>query len=296
MKKILLIGKSGQLGSQIVKDAASFNFDVASFGREVLDVTNETQIKQTVYAVKPDILINTSAYHVVPKCEENPAMAMAVNFMAVRNLARICKQENIVFVTYSTDYVFDGEKDAAYEEDDQPNPLQIYGLSKLAGEDAALSVYPTGSLVIRTCGVYGGEKGSPDRNGNFVLNIIKEAQGRANIEVSCEQIVIPTYAGDLSHATLKLLKQNVMPGRYHLVNEGHCSWSEFAVEIFKRAGVDAEVMPVDRGCMSGKMKRPRFSVLKNTKAKALGIELPSWQDGLDSYFKFLNECKNESKN
>jgi dTDP-4-dehydrorhamnose reductase len=107
MVKILLIGKTGQLGSAIMEDAKSFGFEIVSFGKEELDVTKESQVKEKIEKTEPDILINTSAYHVVPKCEENPLKAMAVNFLAVQNLAKICKKQDIIFVTYSTDYVFD---------------------------------------------------------------------------------------------------------------------------------------------------------------------------------------------
>jgi dTDP-4-dehydrorhamnose reductase len=296
MKKILLIGKNGQLGSELTNDSPAFNFDIVSFEREDLDVTNEAQLEEKIIKVKPDILINTSAYHVVPKCEENPAAAMKINFIAVRNMAKICQDRNITFVTFSTDYVFDGKKGSSYEEDDVPNPLQIYGLSKLAGEYAALKTSPDQTIVIRTTGIYGGKTGSRERNGNFVLNIIKEAHSKEIIEVSSEQIVSPTFAGDLSKATLELLQSKAKAGLYHLTNEGYCSWYEFTQEIFKLVNINKIVKPIDRSVSNGEMKRPKFSALKNTKAKALGIELPSWQDGLRSYFNFLNNYENESKN
>lgn len=163
--------------------------------------------------------------------------------------------------------------------------MQVYGISKLAGEYAALNFYPEDSYVIRTCGLYGGKKGSPDKGGNFVLNIIKEAQMEDIIEVSCDQYATPTYVKDLSGATLKMLKKNAEPGIYHLINEGHCSWHEFACEIYKLAGIHKEIKPIKRAGIGGGMKQPKFSVLKNTKAKALGIELPSWQQGLKEYLK-----------
>lgn len=287
MKKILLIGKDGQLGGEIVKDASAFSFKIFPFNKEELNVTNELQVKEKIEAIKPDILINTSAYHVVAACEDNPLEAMAVNFVAVAKMAKLCKKYDIKFVTYSTDYVFDGEKGTPYKENDKPNPLQIYGISKLAGEYAALNLYSKGTLVIRTCGLYGGEKGSPEKGGNFVLNILKEAQDKKIIEVSSEQIVSPTYAGDLSKATLKLLNSKGKAGIYHLVNKGHCSWYEFSKEIFKLAKIEKRLKPIDRSGLSRRVKRPKFSALKNIKAKILGIELPFWQEGLKSYFNFL---------
>ena len=290
MKKILLIGKTGQLGSEIIKDANSFGFEVFSFEREELDATNKIQVKEKIEQIKPDALINTSAYHVVSKCEENPSAAMAVNFFAVGEMAKLCKEYGIKFFTYSTDYVFDGTKGAPYEEDDKPNPLQMYGISKLAGEWVSLNVYPEGSFIIRTCGLYGGKTGSPEKNGNFVLNIIKEAENKEIIEVSSEQVVSPTYAGDLSKATLKLLNSGAESGIYHLVNEGYCSWGEFTQEIFKLAKINTKVKLVDRSGLSGGLKRPKFSALKNIKAKAVGIELPFWQKGLRVYInEFFNK-------
>lgn len=284
MRKILLIGKTGQLGNEIMKDASSFGFKIFGFEKNEIDVKNEWQVKEKIEEIKPDILINTSAYHVLKACEENPLEAMLVNFIAVDKMARLCKKYGIKFVTYSTDYVFDGEKGSPYEENDNPNPLQMYGISKLAGEYAALNSHPDGTFIIRTCGLYGGKEGSPEKKGNFVLNIIKEVQNKDVIEVSSEQIVSPTYAGHLSKATLELLNSGAKPGIYHLVNDGYCSWFEFTKEIFKLANINVKVLPVNRGGISGGVRRPKFSALKNTKAKALGIMLPSWQEGLKSYF------------
>ena len=288
MKRILLIGKTGQLGAEIIKHSTFFDFEVISFDRNELDVNNRLQTEEKILEAKPDILINTSAYHIVSKCEDSPADALAINFIAVRNLAKVCRDNNIIFVTYSTDYVFDGNKNEPYQESDEPNPLQVYGLSKLSGEYAVLSSFAKGSFIIRTNGIYGGKTGSPEKNGNFVLNIIEESQSKATIKVSSEQIVSPTYAGDLSIATLRLLNSKAKFGVYHLVNEGFCSWYEFAKEVFKLAKIDKEIVPVDRKGLSGEMRRPKFSALKNTKAKALGIVLPSWQEGLKKYIDFLD--------
>lgn len=291
MKKILLIGKNGQLASALIKDARAFNFDIFPFSKQELDVANTRQVEEKIKEIKPDAVINTSAYHVVPKCEDNPLDAMVINFFAVGEIAKLCKAHNIAFVTYSTDYVFDGKKGTPYAENDNPHPLQVYGMSKLAGEYASLNFYPEGSYVVRTCGLYGGEKGSPEKGGNFILNIMKQAEGKEIIEVSSEQIVSPTYAGDLSKATLQLLRQEAEPGIYHLVNEGYCSWCEFAEEIYKLAGIKTKAIPIDRGGASGAMARPKFSALENTKAKAIGIKLPFWKEGLKSYFDELSICK-----
>jgi dTDP-4-dehydrorhamnose reductase len=291
MKKLLLIGKNGQLAGAIVKNAHAFDFDAISFDKRELDVTNTPKVENKIKEIRPDAVINTSAFHVVPKCEEQPLLAMAINFFAVGEIAKLCKKYKITFITYSTDYVFDGKKGVPYNETDSPHPLQTYGMSKLAGEYACLKLYPEGSFVIRTCGLYGGKSGSSEKGGNFVLNIIKEAHGKDSIEVSSEQIVSPTYAGDLSKATLELLSRKAEPGIYHLANEGYCSWYEFTEEIYRVAGIKTKAIPVDRGGASGAMMRPKFSALKNVKAKAMGIKLPSWKDGLKSYFEELSKAE-----
>jgi len=284
MKKILLIGKYGQLGQEIIRDAGDFGFKVFAFDREQIDVKNESLIEQEIRTIKPDILINTSAYHVLSQCEKNSTEAMLVNFVAVRNMAKLCKKYNILFVTYSTDYVFDGKKKSLYDENDKPSPLQMYGMSKLAGEYAVLSVYPKGSFIIRTCGLYGGKNGSPVK-GNFVLNIINEAKNKKILNVGSGQVVSPTYAGDLSKATLKLLNETNNFGVYHLINEGSCSWYDFAVEIMRLKSINIDINPVKVIGLNGIIKRPQYSALKNVKAKMLGVELPSWKEGLKSYIK-----------
>lgn len=291
MKKILLIGKNGQLGNEIAKDAGLFDFEVFPFDRDEIDVVNPPQLEGKMREIKPDIIINAAAYHVLPKCEEYPMEAMKINFIAVGEMAKLCKKYAAKFVTYSTDYVFDGKKGIPYTENDNPNPLQIYGMSKLAGEYASLFSYPENTFVIRTCGLYGGKTGSPEKGGNFVLNIMEESRGKEIVEVSMEQTVSPTYAGDLSKATLQLLNNGAQPGIYHLINEGYCNWYEFAKAIFKLAKINKEIKPVDRNGLDGKVKRPKFSALINTKAKALGIKLPLWQEALQSYFYELSNLQ-----
>lgn len=284
--KILLIGKKGQLGSEIDKKGKEQGHEIHSFGREKLDITNSEKVKETIDKLKPDVVINTSAFHVVPQCEDEPEQAFLVNAISLKSIVQFCEEKNIKFVTFSTDYIFDGTKGSPYEELDMPNPLQIYGLSKLAGEYIALN-YSLMSIVIRTCGVYGGKEGSRSKKGNFALNIIKEKDKKI-LEVSSEQIVNPTYAVDLAKSTLDLLVHKNINGIYHLVNEGYCSWAEFAKEIIKIKGLSTKIIPVDRKGVAGSLKRPLFSALKNTKAAKLGIKLPSWRDGLRRYLQTLD--------
>ena len=276
------------MGKELLKNAPMFGHTIVGFGRTDFDITDSSKLKNAIEKSRADIVINTTAYNLVTSAEDSPEEAMVINYEAVANMAKICHKNAIKFITFSTDYVFDGSRGTFYKEDDTPSPLQVYGKSKLAGENAALQYNSNNSFVIRTCGLYGGKTGSPGKR-NFVLNILKEAHDKEIIEVSSEQVVNPTYASDLSKATLELLQKKAKPDIYHLTNEGYCSWYEFTREIFRLAGITKKLLPVDRNCRSGKIQRPRFSALKNVKAKVLGVELPSWQEGLRSYVQYLEK-------
>lgn len=287
MDRISVLGATGQLGNALVEVGPSLGFEVQGFSRQDADISNLDTVEAFLKASKPIALINTAAFHVLPLCESDPVQAFNINCIAVGGLAKLCKSLGINFVSYSTDYVFDGEKGAPYEESDRPNPLQMYGISKLAGEYSALNNYPAGAYIIRTCGVYGGPKGSRSKQGNFVLNIIKEASSKPTLEVSSDQIVSPTFAEDLAKASLMLISAQAPPGVYHLVNEGFCSWSEFTEEIFTNAIIDTDVNGVSREGLSESFRRPKFTALSNKKAKELGIVLPPWQDAVRRYIKGL---------
>lgn len=283
---ILLIGKNGQLGSEINKQSQEQGLKIHAFSKEELDITASQKVKSKIESLKPDVVINASAFHVVQNCEIYPDKAFLVNATAIGNIAQITEKMNIRFITYSTDYVFDGKKGKPYVENDLPSPMQTYGVSKAAGEYLALAYNPK-SIIIRSSGVYGGRHGSRAKKGNFALNILKE-KNRETLEVSSEQIVNPTYSADLAQGTFALLKHKGIYGIYHLVSEGYCSWAQFAQEIMEKIKSQTKIIPVDRRGQSGGARRPLFSALKNTRAKALGIVLPSWQDAIKRYIFTLN--------
>ena len=284
--KVFIFGRTGQLGEQLYIQGIKRNHKVAGFSHDELDITDRAKTEKTIKKVKPDVVLNAAAFHVVPECELYPDKAFLVNAIAVRDLAEICHNLNIRFVHYSTDYVFDGKKGAPYEENDLPSPVQTYGVSKVAGEYMALTFNPK-SIVIRASGVYGGERGSRSKKGNFALNILKD-KDKKTLEVSSEQIANPTYSVDLAGATFELLRNKDVWGIYHLANEGYCSWAEFATEIMKLVGSKVKVIPVDRSGQSGGARRPLFSALKNTRAAKLGVRLPTWQDAIKRYIISLN--------
>jgi dTDP-4-dehydrorhamnose reductase len=281
--RILLIGKTGQLGSSIL--SVNTSHQILAPERIDLDVEDQNSVEMALSNFKPDVVINTAAFHNVPLCELEPQRAFAVNAVAVQKLALACKDANVLFVTFSTDYVFNGEKSTPYLESDCPNPLQMYGISRLAGELAVMSVALENAIIIRTCGLYG-LSGAASKGGNFVDKRIDDAKKNVQIEMGCDQVVSPTFTNDLAVAVLKLIEHpERKSGFYHLVNHGECSWFEFAKAIYEILGLSTEVLPVDRGGLTGNMKRPLYSVLANTKASSMGIELPHWRDALSRYLK-----------
>ena len=232
------------------------------------------------------MVINTAAFHNLPVCETKPEKAFEVNCIAVRDLALACKKMNALLVTFSTDYVFGGEKRTPYAEDDRPSPLQMYGISKLAGELAALSAAPDHAVIVRTCGLYGKQGTWGKGGGNFVDKRMEEAKTATALEMGNDQTVCPTSTDDLSHALFSLIGHpGKQSGIYHLVNEGECTWYEFTRAIYDIMGISIDLKPVDRQGLTGTMRRPLYSVLANTKAKKLGITLPRWQDALRRYLK-----------
>jgi dTDP-4-dehydrorhamnose reductase len=280
--KILLIGKTGQLGGDLLRNGGK-DHEFNAPDRDTLNIDIPESASAVIHSFYPEIVINTAAFHNVPLCEIEPEKAFAINCIAIKNLANCCKKIGAWFITFSTDYVFGGEKGIPYAEEDKPFPLQIYGISKLAGEFAALATWPTKSIIIRTCGLYG-MHGAHSKGGNFVDKRIDEAKTHRSLKMGCDQVVCPTYTDDLSRAVIHLVEHpRLQPGIYHLVNEDKCTWYDFTRAIYEIMGISIELNPVDRGGMTGTMRRPLYSVLANTKAKAMGIILPHWRNGLERY-------------
>jgi dTDP-4-dehydrorhamnose reductase len=281
--RILLIGRTGQLGGDLLRQQRGH--EIAAPDRGELDITRPEQLREAIGRNRPELVVNCAAFHNVPLCEEQPEQAFLVNCVAVRNLAASCREAGARLVTFSSDYVFGGERREPWGEDDLPHPLQVYGISRLAGEYAALSAAPEHAVVVRTCGLYG-ESGARSKGGNFVDGRVADLRAGRALEMASEQIVAPTSTEDLSKAVLALVAHpSLRSGIYHLVNEGQCSWYELTVAIAEILGIRASITPVDRQGLSGTMRRPLYSVLANRKARALGIVLPSWRDALERYLR-----------
>ena len=281
--RILLIGRTGQLGADLLRHNPGHEIEAP--GRDELDLAQPEQLRAAIGRHRPELVINCAAFHNVPLCEEQPGQAFLVNCVAVRNLATACREAGARMVTFSSDYVFGGERRTPWGEGDLPHPLQIYGISRLAGEHAALSAAPEHAIVIRTCGLYG-ESGARSKGGNFVDGRVADLRAGRALDMAMEQIVAPTSTDDLAKAVWALVAHpKAGPGIYHLVSEGQCSWYELTVAIGEILGLASKVTPVDRQGRSGALRRPLYSVLGNRKARALGIVLPPWRDALERYLR-----------
>ena len=281
--RILLLGGSGQLGSDLIR--CNPGHEILSPTHAELDVTDAERIRQTIHALRPQLVINCAAFHNVPLCEERPEQAFRVNCIAMRDLAAACEMAGAVLITFSSDYVFGGEKRSPYAEDDLPLPVQVYGITRLAGEHAALAAAPTRAVIVRTCGLYGAA-GARSKGGNFVDGRVADARAGKTIKMATDQTVGPTWTGDLAGAVHALAAHPALTaGIYHLTNEGECTWYELTKAIIKILGLPDNVVAVDLGGRSGAMRRPLYSVLANNRARALGITLPHWHDALERYLR-----------
>lgn len=281
--RILLIGRTGQLGGDLLRNGGSH--EIIAPERESLDVLHPDQVQDAIVRYRPECIINCAAFHNVPLCETEPASAFRMNCVAMRDLAKACREADVQLLTFSSDYVFGNNCAQPHAEDERPQPLQIYGISRLAGEHAVMSAAPEHAIVVRTCGLYG-RSGARSKGGNFVDGRVADALAGKRIEMACEQVVSPTSTDDLSHAVLSLIAHPKRgAGIYHLVNDGACSWYEFTCEIVRVVGAATEVTPVDRGGMTHNMRRPLFSALANVRAKALGITLRPWQQAVAAYIR-----------
>lgn len=282
---VLLIGGSGQLGSEIRRQAET-RWRVTAPPRAAVDLARPAALAEAVRAVRPDIVVNAGAFHVVDLCESRLEEALTVNAVAVAVLARTCEAVGARLVTVSTDYVFDGAQAEPYRESDPTNPLQAYGLSKAAGEEAALQLHPAGAFVIRSCGLYG-HAPSRQKGGNFVLDRLRDARLQEVVEVGCDLVCTPTSAADLARATIALLESEAPAGLYHLTNAGSCDWATFARAVFRHAGCGARIAPVDRRGRYGPARRPPYTILDGGKAAAFGVVLRPWQEALGDYMRGL---------
>lgn len=277
--RVVIIGASGQLGSDLMRAFA----DVAPIGvdHKLFDIEVPAAISKLLVAHRPDLVINTAAFHNVELCETRPDRALAVNALAVDSLAGQCAAANVMLAHISTDYVFDGRTPTPYREDDATRPLSAYGISKLAGEHLVWRNLER-AFVIRTSGLYG-LRGSSTKGYTFVERVLKQAADGVPIRVVTDVTCAPSYTMHVAQGIRRIVERGVF-GTYHVSNAGACSWYEFAQFALQAAGFDRSVEPVTAATFPSLARRPAYSVLANDAMATLGIApLPSWQEGVVAY-------------
>ena len=288
MKKILVTGANGQLGSEIKELAANypdFDFiftDIADFP---LDKTEEIVVN--FKRIQPDIVINCAAYTAVDKAEEDQVTADAINHLAIASLASLCYDSGAKLVHISTDYVFDGVSPTAYKEDDKPNPKSVYGVTKLAGEIACAKNCPE-SIIIRTAWVYS------EFGNNFVKTMLRLMSERDTLNVVNDQIGSPTYAADLAQVILTILDSNKWEsGIYHYSNEGEISWYDFAMDIKTIGQKSCDIKGIPASSYPTPAERPAYSLLDKSKIAAVyGIVPVDYKTSLKIMMERLEKHSN----
>lgn len=283
--RIALLGANGQLGTDLKEAFESEGWDVIPCTQPVLSVENESSVRAILSAIRPDIVVNAAAYVDVPKCEERAEYAFAVNAVGALNVARVSAELGCRNVYFSTDYVFDGAKRTPYVESDVPHPINIYGLSKLAGEFATMN-YSANSLVVRISGIYG-KVPSVVKGVNFITSIVRQAREKSEVRVVNDEFLTPTPTREIAEKTSYLVRVGASDV-FHVTSEGECSWFEFAQEVFRELNISTPLIPVSARDFPTNVRRPVYSVLENKRLNALpgAPKMAHWKDALK---RFLNE-------
>jgi dTDP-4-dehydrorhamnose reductase len=277
--RVLIFGASGQLGGEVRR--AWSGVELITPPHAEVDITDTGSVASVIERTAPDTVLNFAAFHNVERCENDPANALLANAVAVNAMAEACAARDCVFVTISTDYVFDGELGRPYHEGDAPRPISVYGASKYAGE-LLVQRLQSRAYVVRTCGVYA-TRASTSKGHTFIDRIITQAKNGEPIRVVSDQTVSPTYARHLAQGLLRLLQAGAPFGVYHMVNEGPVTWYDYAGEALRAAGIEYPVEAVSYRDWPSRVRRPAYSALENAKLHGLGISLPSWSQGVAAY-------------
>jgi dTDP-4-dehydrorhamnose reductase len=293
MKKILLLGANGQLGSDIVKVFSdSESTSLLPLYRKNLDVEETSSIKSKLDKYSDiDYIINCTSYHKTDECEDFVEKSFKVNSIAVLEMAKYCLEKDIVFVHISTDYVFgeDGGNKVPYKEDDRPNPLNVYGNSKLVGEFFVRN-YCKKYFILRVSSLFG-VAGSSGKGGNFIETMIKFAKEKRPLKVIANQLMSPTHTLDVAKAIKTVIDNNIIDyGTYHVCNSGYCSWYEFAKTIFEFSLIKADLSKTTYEEYKTKAKRPKYSVMDNAKICKY-YRMPGWKEALKEYLELKGYIK-----
>lgn len=280
-RRILVTGGDGLL-AYALRTLAPADCELTFLARKEFDLTAPAQMRERLEALRPEVVINTAAYNLVEKCEQERDLSWSVNATAPEALAKLCTEKKTRLIHYGTDYVFDGGKGEPYVETDAPNPLNHYGAGKLAGEQAVLAASPK-HVVMRTSWVFGSH---PTQTKSYVHSVLRAAKAGNNLKATTDQASVPTVSDDLARWTLELIQKDGA-GLFHAVNDGGVSrfdWTVAILEEAKQLNLNSQeivVEPVTSDYFKSAMPRPKQSVLANGKLTTLlGHPLGSWRPGL----------------
>ena len=281
MSKVLILGANGQLGSDLVKVCKHENIKHIPVTSDEFNALHD-DLASKLLVHKPDYIINCIATTNVDGCEEGSMLAFNINTDFVYNLAKFCDTNNITLIHISTDYIFDGSKTTPYLETDLPNPQNIYGLSKYAGEMAVQS-YATKYFIFRVSSLFG-KAGASGKGGNFITSMQRLGQERDTVTVIADQITCPTATSDIARCIIHFIKKQIDDyGIYNCVSSNSCSWFEFARAIFILLGLDTKVEPISFASYKFTARRPKYSALSTAKLSKY-YQMSTWQEGLTKYF------------
>lgn len=274
--KVLVTGANGQLGYDVVKELQKQNIECYGATRKDSDLIDFESTEKFIVHYMPNVIIHCAAYTAVDKAEDEQGLCYLVNASATENIAEICKKINAKMLYISTDYVFDGTKEGFYEVDDIPNPINIYGKTKLFGEQAVQRILDK-YFIVRISWVFG------EHGNNFVKTMLRLGKERKEISVVADQYGSPTYTADLAPLLVEMI-QTEKYGIYHAINEGVCTWAEFAEEIFTISGMDVKVNHITTAEYPTRAKRPMNSRLNKTKLKFKGFRLlRNWKEVIKEF-------------
>lgn len=276
--KVLVTGINGQLGHDVMNELKKRGHEAVGVDVEEMDITSEARVNEVMDSVQPEAVIHCAAYTAVDRAEENEEICRKVNAAGTGYVARACRKLDCKMLYLSTDYIFAGDGERPWEPEDEAAPLNIYGQTKFEGEQAVRK-YLEKYFIVRISWVFG------VNGANFIKTMLRLGRENGAVSVVDDQIGSPTYTYDLSVLLVDMIESEKY-GAYHATNEGICSWYEFAVEIFKTAGMDVKVTPVDSSAFPAKAKRPKNSRMSKEKLVKNGFnKLPPWQDALQRYLK-----------
>ncbi len=280
--RILVVGAAGHLGSAVARHLAA-SADVTATTRSDLDVRDRLAVEETMARVRPDVVVNGSAYTDVDRAEDEPLEALEVNAFAVKRLAAAAGAAGAVFVHYSTDFVFDGTADRPYTEDDEPNPRSTYACSKLIGEWFAREARR--HYVLRVESVFGSLAPSSSVRRTSVDRILDALLEGREARVFADRTVSPSSSLDVARATRALVERGAPHGLYHCVNSGSCTWEELAREVARQLNIEPRLATIRMADARLRAERPLYCALANAKLAAAGVAMPSWQTALACHLR-----------